>query len=270
MTFLDILNYGFIQRAIIAGVLIAVLCSTLGLFLVLRRLSLIGDGLAHVTFGSVAIGMLLKVYPPYMAIPFTLLGGYGILKIIEKTRIYGDSAIGIISSAGIAVGILITSITGGFNVDLFSYLFGNILTIKTEEVLISIFLTIFVIGSILIFYNQIVSTTFDEDLAKVSGIKTKRINTFLILVTAITVVIAMRMVGILLVSSFLILPNVSALQIAKNFKSAFLFSYLISIFSVIFGIIISIMLNLPTGATIVLFNLIIFTILLIRKTILKN
>ncbi|MCX7991857.1 MAG: metal ABC transporter permease, partial [Proteobacteria bacterium] len=131
MDILELFRFGFAQRAVIVGLLIAVLCSTLGIFLVLRRLSLIGDGLAHLTFGSIAVGMFFKVYPFYMALPLTLLGGLGMMKLTEKARIYGDSAIGIISSTGIALGILITSISGGFNIDLFSYLFGNILTIKT-------------------------------------------------------------------------------------------------------------------------------------------
>lgn len=270
MNLAELFDLGFVQRAIITGVLIAILCSTLGIFLVLRRLSLIGDGLAHITFGSVAVGLFLNIYPVYTAIPLTLLGGYGILKITEKTHMFGDAAIGILSSAGIALGIMLTSISGGFNIDIFSYLFGNILTIKNEEVIITLFLTIFVIITVALLYNKLISIAFDEDLAKVSGINTKKINTFLILVTAITVVLTIRIVGILLVSSFLILPNISALQLAKSFKTTFLISYTISISSVLIGIFASFSFNLPTGATIVLINLIIFLLVLNLKTILKR
>ncbi len=203
MDFIEFLNYSFVQRAIIAGLFIAVLCSTLGMFLVLRRLSLIGDGLAHVAFGSVAVGLLLKVYPIYASIPIVLLSGYGIMKIMEKTRVYGDAAIGILSAAGIATGVLIGSVAGGFNVDLFSYLFGNILAISKEEVMLSVALSIVVIAIILLFYHELLSVTFDEDLAKVSGIKTKTVNTVLILLTALAVVLAMRVVGIMLFQPFL-------------------------------------------------------------------
>ncbi len=267
----ELLSYGFFQRALIAGILVAILCSSLGMFLVLRRLSLIGDGLAHLTFGSVAIGMFLRVYPPYMAIPLSLLGSLAIMRIMEKARIYGDSAIGIISSAGIAIGIIITSISGGFNVDLFSYLFGNILTIRKDEIIITLFLTISVLLLIYIFYDELIATSFDEDLAKISGINTKKINNLLILITAFTVVISMRVVGILLVSSFLILPNVSALQIAKNFRSAIFISSSIAILAVVLGIIISFVFNLPASGSIVLVNLVFFILsLTLRRFFLQQ
>lgn len=259
---LELLKYGFVQRAIIAGFFVAILCSTLGIFLVLRKLSLIGDGLAHVTLTGVALGLLLKIYPLYVSIPVTLISSFGILKIMEKTKLSGDAAIGVISSAGIAIGIIIASIAGGFNIDLFSFLFGNILTISKEEMLLSIFLSLFVIGVILVSYYQIISITFDEELAKVSGINTKRINVILILLTALTVVLSMKIVGIILVSSFLILPSVSALQIAKSFKSAIMLSCLFGVSSVILGIIISFVFNIPTGATIVITILVIFLITL--------
>lgn len=258
MEFLEFLQYAFVKRAIIAGCFIAVLCSMLGTFLVLRRLSLIGDGLAHVTFGSVALGLLIKVYPFYASIPIVLLSAYGIMKLIEKAKVYGDSAIGIVSATGISAGVLIASVAGGFNVDLFSYLFGNILAITEEEVLLSALLSMVVLGIILTFYQEMLSVTFDEDLAKVSGIKTKTVNTILILLTAITVVLAMRLVGIMLVSALLILPAVSALQVARSFKNAILLSCLFGVFTVVFGIFVSFSLNLPTGATIVLLNVIAF------------
>lgn len=267
MGFIEFLNYSFVQRAIIAGLFIAVLCSILGMFLVLRRLSLIGDGLAHVTFGSVAVGLLLKVYPIYTSIPIVFLSGYGIMKLMEKARLYGDAAIGIVSAAGIAAGVLIASIAGGFNVDLFSYLFGNILAISKEEVMLTAALSAVVIAITLLFYHELLSVTFDEDLAKVSGIKTKKVNTALILLTALTVVLAMRVVGIMLVSALLILPAVSAFQVSRGFKSAIAFSCFFSILSVLGGVFVSFSLNLPTGATIVILNIAIFLFILFTKTI---
>jgi len=265
LNFFELLNYGFVQRGIIAGTFIAVLCSVLGMFLVLRKLSLVGDGLAHVTFGSVAVGMLLKVYPFYVAIPLTVMGGVGILKLIQRTRMHGDAAIGVVSSAGVSIGVLVASLAGGFNVDLLSYLFGNILAISKGEMVLSIILSIGVILVVLLYYNQLVSITFDEELAKVSGIKTEKINTLLIILISLTVVLSMRVVGIMLVSSFLILPNVAALQLAKSFKKAVILSIGISVFTVVFGIAISFSFNLPTGATIVLTNLLVFLLSLLIK-----
>jgi zinc transport system permease protein len=258
MGIVNFLHYEFIWRAIITGSFIALVCSLLGVLLVLRRFSLIGDGLAHVTFGSVAIGLLLKQPPVYISIPIIMLSSLGILKLTEKARLYGDAAIGIVSSIGIAGGILIASIAGGFNVDLFSYLFGNILSISKVEVIASIALSLVVLLTILFFYHEYFSATFDEEFAKVSGINTKKINYILVLLTGITVVLAMRVVGIMLTSSLLILPAVTALQIAKSFKTTMIISSLIAISSVFVGIYISFILNLPTGATIVMANFVIF------------
>jgi zinc transport system permease protein len=258
MDIIDLLSHGFIQRALIAGSFIAILCSTLGVFLVLRRLSLIGDGLAHVTFGSVAIGLLLRVYPVYVAIPIVMLSSLGILKLIEKARLYGDAAIGIVSSLGIAVGILLASVAGGFNIDLFSYLFGNILTISNVEVVTSIILSVILILIILLFYQELLSITFDEESAKASGVKTKTINTILVLLTSLTVVLAMRIVGIMLISALLIVPPVTALQMAKGFKTTMIIASLSGILSVVLGIFVSFIADLPTGATIVFFNILFF------------
>jgi zinc transport system permease protein len=265
MEFIEFLNFGFAQRAVIAGSFIAVLCSILGVFLVLRRLSLIGDGLAHVTFGGVALGLLFKVYPLYVSIPVVLLGGYGILKLMERVRLYGDAAIGIVSAAGIALGVLIASIAGGFNVDLFSYLFGNILAVSKEEVALSAIMSLTVLCVIGLFYHELISVTFDEDLAEVSGIKTKTVNTVLVMLTAVTVVLAMRLAGVMLVSALLILPAVSAFQSARSFKGAILLSSSLGISSVIAGIFISFSWNLPAGATIVLLNIGILSVIFLYK-----
>ena len=258
MELFDFLSYGFIKRALISGSLIAVLCSTLGVFLVLMRLSLIGDGLAHVTFGSISIGLLLRVYPVYVAIPIVMLSSLGILKLIERARVYGDTAIGIVSSLGIAIGVLIASAAGGFNTDLFSYLFGNILSISKVEMIISmgLFAASFLI--IIFFYNYLLALTFDEETAEVSGINTRRIKTILFLLTALTVVLAMKIVGIMLISALLILPAVSSMQIARGFKMTVIISSLLGLLSVILGICISFLSDMPTGAVIVIINFIFF------------
>jgi zinc transport system permease protein len=263
MNLLQILEYGFIQRAFITGAFVAILCSALGLFLVLRRLSLIGDGLAHVSFGAIAIGLFLGFYPLYVAIPFVVLSSILILKLTQKARVYGDAAIGIVSSAALAGGVILASLSGGFNVDLFSYLFGNILAISQLEMITSIALSLIVLLAIYFFYYELFSITFNEELASVGGIKTEKINTMLVVLTAITVVLSVRVVGVLLVSSFLVLPAVTALQIAKSFKNAILFSSVSAIVSLVFGVLTSFIFNLPTGATIVMANFLLFIFVLV-------
>ena len=263
MSIIEIFSYGFMQRALISGLLIGVLCAVLGVFLVLRRLSLIGDGLAHVTFGSVALALALKAQPLYVtlaALPLVLLSSLGILKLTEKAKIYGDAAIGIVSAAGIAVGVILAGATGGFNVDLFSYLFGNILAVSSEETVMAAILFCLVIGVVVVQYRKLFAITFDEELARSSGIKVERINALLAILTALTVVLAMKLVGILLVSALLIIPPVTALQVARSFKLTIFLSALCSAFSVLGGILLALVLNLPSGGVIVLINIALFMI----------
>jgi zinc transport system permease protein len=270
MDILDYLKYGFIQRALLAGCFVGLLCSVLGVLLVLRRLSLIGDGLAHVTFGSVALGLVFKVYPLYISIPVVMLSSVGILKLMEKARIYGDAAIGVVSALGIAGGVILASVAGGFNVDLFSYLFGNILAISDAEVMVSIVLSLFVLLLIYVYYHEIFSITFDEEFARASGIDTKKINAMLVLLAAVTVVLAMNVVGIMLVSALLILPAVTALQLARGFRNTLVIAGLTAVSSVVAGIFSSLMLNLPTGAAIVMVNLLFFLVALGGKVLIAK
>jgi zinc transport system permease protein len=273
MAITEILGYGFIQRALVAGTLIAVLCSVLGVFLVLRRLSLIGDGLAHVTFGSVALSLIAGVNPIYVslaAIPLVMLSSLGILKLTDKAGIYGDAAIGIVSSLGIACGIILASVAGGFNVDLFSYLFGNILAVGNTDLIIAALLFAAVMLAVVFFYRDLFAITFDEDLARCSGIRTRTINTVLVLLTSLTVVLAMKVVGIMLISALLILPAVTALQIARSFKATIIASCIIATVSVLFGIFGSFILNLPTGGFIVIINFTLFVLAFSWKHLGKN
>jgi zinc transport system permease protein len=270
MTILHFLNYGFIQRAYLAGTFIALLCAILGLFLVLRKLSLIGDGLSHVSFGAIALGLFFGFYPIIVAIPVVLIASYFILKLTEKAKVYGDAAIGIVSSFGIAGGVILASLSKGFNVDLFNYLFGNILAISYQEVVLSIGLSLAVLTVTILFYHELFSVTFDSEYAKITGIKIEHINLILTFLTAITVVLAVRVVGIMLVSALLILPAVTALQIAKGFKIAMIIAGVVSIFSVLCGITVSLMLDLSAGATIVMVNILLFVISLSIKTFWKS
>jgi len=270
MNLLEILSYGFIQRALLAGTLIALLCSVLGVFLVLRRLSLIGDGLAHVTFGSTAIALALKFYSAMsllVSAPIVMLASLGILKLTEKGRLSGDAAIGLVSALGISVGIILASVGGGYNVDLLSYLFGNILSIRSEEVVIAALLCLGVMLLLTLYYHELFAISFSDELAKVSGIRTSYINAILVLLTALSVVLAMKLVGIMLISSMLIVPAASALQLARGFKVCIVLAALQGCSSVIIGIVVSIMSNLPASASIVMVNLLFFAAACVARRI---
>ena len=271
MGLMEILSFSFVQRAILAGVLIASVASILGVFLVLRRLSLIGDGLAHITFGSVAVVLLVGVGSSYVtlaALPLVMLSSLAILKLTQTKKIHGDAAIGIISSVGIATGIILASLSGGYNVDLFSYLFGSILTVNPTELFLSLIIFIVVLSCVIFFYHDLFAVTFDEELAQSMGIKTGRINILLFILTAVVAVLAMKVAGIMLVSALLILPPLTALQLSVSFRMTIIASVIFSILSVTGGIILSFLLNLPAGGTIVILNVIFLLIVFGMKKIL--
>lgn len=257
------------QKALITGSLIAITCSLLGVFLVLKRYALIGDGLSHIAFGGVATGLLFNLAPFFGALIFSIIGSLGILKMKEQTSIKGDSAIGIISHASLGIGIFILSAARGFNVDILSYLFGSILAIKTIEVIYSSILAAIIIGIIVLFYNELFITTFNEAAAKVSGINTKIVNTMLIMLTAITIVISMRVVGLMLASALIILPAATALQFKKNFKKTLVYSASIGVFSVVAGLAIAALFDFAVSGTIVLCATTLFLITILVKKIYK-
>jgi zinc transport system permease protein len=261
MDILDFLQYSFILRALVAGSFIALLCASLGAILVLKRLSLIGDGLAHVTFGSVALGLALRVQPIYISMPVVALSALAILKLAEKARVYSDAAIGIVSAFGISGGVVLASMAGGFNVDLLSYLFGNILSITTGEVAVSVLLSLVVLGVIALRYGALLSLAFDEEFARTSGVRASRINALIAVLTAVTVVLAMKLVGIMLTSALLIIPALCAFQAARSFKGTLIFAAATAVASVWAGIFLSFIMNVPTGATIVLLNFAFFLVL---------
>jgi len=260
---IEILSYTFMQKAFISGIVIAIACSLLGMFLVLRKFSLIGDGIAHISFGGVATGLLFNITPFIGAFLFGLIGSFGILKLKEKSHLHGDTAIGIVSHASLGIGIFIASIASGFNVDILSYLFGSILSIKTTELVLSVILALTVISFILIYYKDLFYISFDEESAKVSGIKVDFLNSMLIILTAITIVCSMNIVGLMLASSLIILPSASALQIKTSFKKTLVYSVLISVMSVVSGLVVAYYYDFAVSGTIVMINAVIFLSLLI-------
>ena len=262
-------GYSFMQRAMIVGTLIAISSSLLGVFLVLKKYSMIGDGLAHVSFATVAIALLLGASPMLVSIPIVVIASIFIMELNERAGIKVDAAIGLVSSFSVALGVMISSIAGGFNVDLFSYLFGSILAIKASDMYLSIILAIVVISLIVFFYNDLFAVTHDESFARVIGIKTKRMNYLIATLTAITIVLGIRVVGTMLISSMIVFPTVTALQISRSFKSTIIISAIVSVLAVIIGVIGSYIFNFPSGASIVMINAVLFIIFVSLKKIVR-
>jgi len=244
-------SYAFMQRAFLAGFLISITCAILGVFLVLRRDAMIGHGLAHVTFGGVALGIFLYVAPILMALVVAVFSALGILKLKERAGLYGDTAIAIISSLGMALGIILVSAAGSYNVDLFGYLFGNILAIEAQEVWMSFILALAVLSAVALFYQEFVFLTFDPESAKVSGVPVKRLDTVMAVLTAVTVVLGMKVVGILLVSALMVIPAAASLQVARSFKEALFISAVLAGLTALCGLVAAFYLDWPSSGTIV-------------------
>ncbi|MFZ2054782.1 MAG: metal ABC transporter permease [Candidatus Aminicenantales bacterium] len=258
-------SYGFFQRALLAGLLVALACAILGIFLLLRKDAMIGHGLAHVTFGGVALGLFLNVLPLATALVVAILASLAIMKLKEKAGLHGDTAIGIFSSVGMALGIALATIAGRFNADLLSYLFGDILSIDRLEVGLSTALAASVIIIILANYHRLMYLTFDQESAKASGVKTARLDLILTVLTAVTVVLGMKVVGILLVAALLVIPAAAALLLAKSFRQALIFSSLVASLSVVIGLLAAFYLDLPASATVVLLSFLFFGVFFILR-----
>ena len=261
----DLFSYAFMQRAFLAGLGVSVTCAILGVFLVLRRDAMVGHGLAHVAFGGVALGLLLYVTPILMALAVSVLSALGILKLKERAGMFGDTAIGIISSLGMAMGIFLVSLAGSFNLDLFGYLFGNVLAIAPEEVWVAFSLALAVLIALALFYQEFVFLTFDPESAKASGVQVGRLDTLMAVLTAVTVVIGMKVVGILLISALLVIPAAAALQVARSFKEALMISAVLAAISSVCGLVTAFYFDWPPSGTIVLISGILFLFLFLAR-----
>jgi zinc transport system permease protein len=261
----EILEFGFMQRALITGLAVAVTCSVIGLFLVLRRQSLFGDAISHVAFGGIAIGLFINLYPIWTAFIVSIFGALGITKLRESTKIPPDSAIAVLLTTGLAVGVVLIGLAGGFTLDLYSFLFGSILLVSSQDTLTILVLSAAVLSTISVIYRKLLYVTFDEQQAKVSGIQVTNLNYLFIVLASITVITSIRLVGVLLISSLVVIPNITAIMFGKGFKKTLLISFLIAVYSVLGGIIISYYLNLAPGGTIVLMSIATFFATLIAK-----
>ena len=267
---IEMFSYPFMVRAFIVGALVALCSSLLGVSLVLKRYSMIGDGLSHVGFGALAVAAALNAAPLAAAIPVVIVAAVLLLRIRGNSRIKGDAAIALISTSSLAVGVMVISMTTGMNTDVYNYMFGSILAIGKEDVWVSIILALIVIPSFFIFYHRIFAVTFDETFAHSSGIKTKAYNTFIAVLTACTVIIGMRLIGALMISSLIIFPPLSSMRIFKSFFKVVISSAVISVFCFGAGIIISFYASTPAGASIVLVHLGVFLISILAGKITKR
>ena len=251
----EILTYSFMHRALISGIAIAILCSAVGLFLVLRRYSLFGDAIAHSSFGGIALGLLAGIYPLWTAYGVSIISALIITRIKDRFNISGDASIAVLLSSGIAAGLVIIGLSGGFSIDIFSFLFGSILLVSVDETVLILALTGIILIVILLLYRQILYSTFNEEQAKVSGIPVEKINYLIVFMAGITVVTSIQLVGVLLISALFVIPNVTAIMYGKGFKSTVIISMFFSIFSVVVGIIISYIFDITPSGTIVLLSI---------------
>ena len=250
----EFLDYAFMQRGLIAGAAIAIICSLMGTFLVLRRQSLFGDALSHMAFGGISVGLFTGIYPLWTAYAVSILGALGMTNLRKSTKISGDAAIAVLLVSGFGMGVLLISATGGFSIDLFSFLFGSILLISNNDTILVLIISAGLTISLVMLRKQLLHFTFDEEQARVSGLNVDRLNYVFVAIAGITVITSMRLVGILLISALIVLPNITSMLFGKGFKQTVTASISISVFSVIFGIILSYYFDLAPSGIIVMIS----------------
>ena len=270
-TIMEMMTHSFIQRAVLVGSLISLCAALLGVSLVLKRYSMIGDGLSHVGFGILTTATAFGVISPlYIAIPCVTISAIILLKIGSNSRIKSDSAIALISSSALAIGVAITSITTGMNTDVCNFMFGSILAMSKPDVYLSIAVSIIVAILFIIYYRKLFVVTFDEEFAKASGLKAKRYTNIIAILTALIITIGMRMMGVMLISSIIIFPALTSMRIFKSFKKVVISSAIISVLSFLMGIYLSYIYNISTGAMIVIVNLVLFILFSIIEKIIHD
>ena len=246
-------SYSFMQRALMAGILISISAAILGVPLVLRRYAMIGDGLSHVGFASLAVAAATHTAPLLVSMPIVIASAFVVLNL-NQNKIHSDAAIALISTTALALGVMILSLSEGMNTDVNSFLFGSILGIDKNDCTLTIILCILIIALYILLYQRIFALTFDENFAYVSGVKVKALNLALALMMAVIIVLGMRMMGALLISNLIVLPALTSMRIFSSFFKAVVYAAMISVICFVLGLITSYILDTPTGASIVLFN----------------
>lgn len=257
----EMLSFTFMQRAIIVGLLVSLCAALLGVSLVLKRYAMIGTGLSNVGFAAMVIAGVIDVAPLALSIPVVIVTAFILLRMNESSKIKGDSAVALISTSGLAVGVIVMGVTTGITLHICNILFGSIFAMTDADVYLSIALSTVVIIIFVLFYKQLYAVTYDEDFAKATGTKVEVYKSMLALLTAVTVVLGMRMMGALLIASLTLFPALSAMRICKRFRSVVIASAIIGVCCFFVGMVFSFALDLPPGATVVGVNLVVFTLL---------
>ncbi len=255
---IEMLSYPFIQRAFLVGIFVSLCAALIGVSLVLKRYSMIGDGLSHVSFGTLAIAMAMGVAPLVFSIPVVVLAAVLLLRMRENGYLKSDAAIGILSASALAVGVVVTSLTSGLNADAYSYMFGSILAQSEEDVVLSIVLSVCVLCLFIFCYHKIFAVTFDENFARASGVRVGFYNTMIAVLTAVTIVLGMRMMGAMLISSLIIFPALTSMAIFRSFRRVVISSGVLAVVCFCLGLVVSYIWETPAGASIVLTNLAVF------------
>ena len=258
MNILTMFSFPFMQRALIAGVLVSLCAALLGVSLVLKRYSMIGDGLSHVSFGALAIAVALGITPLWFSIPVVILAAFLLLRVADNPRWNSDAAIAAMSASALAIGILVISRTTGMTTDVDNYMFGSVLAMGRTDVALSVVLCLAVLVLFLLFYHKIFAVTFDENFSRATGLKADRYNTLLAILTALTIVLGMRMMGAMLISSLVIFPALTAMRLFRSFRGVVICAAVASVACFCIGLTVSFAFSTPVGATVVAADLSLF------------
>lgn len=256
---IHIFSYSFMLRALVVGVLVALCAALLGTSLVLKRYSMIGDGLSHVGYGAFAIAAAANLTPLYVAIPTVIIAAFFLLRLTKNSKMNGDSSVAILSSSALAIGMIVLSVSK-VSIDVNSYMFGSILALTDNDVILSVVCSVIVCVMYLLFYHRIFAVTFDESFSSATGIRSGIYNTLIAVLTAIIIVVGMRLMGALLISSLMIFPSLTSMRLCRSFRGVTICSVVVSVFCFTAGLIASYYIDIPTGAGIVVLNLICFLI----------
>ena len=260
MNILTMFSFPVMQRALIAGVLVSLCAALLGVSLVLKRYSMIGDGLSHVSFGALAIAVALGVTPLWFSIPVVILAAFLLLRVADNPRWNSDAAIAAMSASSLAIGILVISRTTGMTTDVDNYMFGSVLAMSKADVALSVILCLAVLVLFILFYHKLFAVTFDESFSRATGLKVERYNTLLAILTALTIVLGMRMMGAMLISSLIIFPALTAMRLFRSFRGVVVCAAVTSVACFCAGLTISFAFSTPVGATVVAADLTVFLV----------
>jgi len=255
--------------ALIGGIAITICSSLLGVTLVLKRYSMIGDGLSHIGYGALSVAAVMNLAPLKVALPVVIIAAFILLRLSESSRINGDAAIALFSTTALAVGILVSSKAGLTN-DVSHYMFGSILAMSKSDVILSVVLSVIVILAFIFLYNRIFSVTFDENFARATGVNAGIYNMVFAVLTAVTVVLGMMMMGALLISSLIVIPTLTAMRVCHSFKGVVLTSGAVSVASFLMGMMISLLFNTAPGASIVIVNVVFFMLFSLLGSLMKR